>query len=131
MDFKKYENNMPYPDKANYTTIGYVDTRSDSVVYLGKKEVAPASYVKFKEDVNQEAYAVYRKKYYDYEAELHDQFFKDLLEDYGLDNNKFSQALLSIAWSEAHSEGLSAVSNYLGNICHLYGIAKETFSKEK
>lgn len=133
MDFSKYVNKMGYPNKDKYTTVGYVDTTDDTVVWLSKREVVPHNYIKFKEKINKEAYDAYYKEYYTHDAELHDTFFKDLLKDYGLPDNKFSQALLDYAWSDSDGgrNGLRDVAEKFSEYYNLYHIAEETFTKEK
>jgi hypothetical protein len=131
MDFSKYVNKMEYPNKNKYTKVGYVDTELDVVVWLDAGTPITTNYVKFKETTDIEAYKAYQKEYWNNEAELHDMFFKDCLEDYGLPVNKFSDSLLNIAWDKGHSDGLEEVYNLFGDYYTLYNLAEEVFAKEK
>ncbi len=102
MNFEKYKNKTDYPKKPEKPRLSSHPT---------KREVE--SYLLNLEDYEKKS-LIYKEKmeiYQTVDAEIHDNFRKDLFEDLGISNNPKKDLLYSKAWENGHSAGFSEVYN--------------------
>ena len=110
-----------YPNKKDYTTYYVYD--NGEVLYCGTCINQPVS--KLKEDypnsviqevLDKEAYEAHRKEYDAESSKLHQEFVKDLFEEFGVCNNPKSIRCFELAWEHGHPSGYEEVYNCLINL---------------
>lgn len=126
MDFEKYVNRVPYPNKRDFTTIYYyadgelqhLETPlTGNITKAGK--VPPGSCVK-ERSLDVEAYKQAMSEYQRGEAEAQELFWKDLFEELGIpEDHPKAKTFKDIAWAYGHSSGLHDVYSYACDIAEL------------
>jgi ArsR family metal-binding transcriptional regulator len=113
-----------YPNKKDYITFYVYDKGaciySESSLSNTKsnlKEDYPNAVIQ--EVLDKEAYEAHRKEYDAESAKLHQEFVKDLFEEFGVCNNPKSIRCFELAWEHGHSSGYSEVYNYFGDFVEL------------
>lgn len=113
-----------YPNKKDYITF-YAYDKGECLdirpnFYTSKKEVEgdyPNAVIQ--EVLDEETYKAHRKEYDAESAKLHQEFVKDLFEDYGVSDNPKRFKCFELAWEHGHSSGLEEVYNYFGDFVEL------------
>jgi hypothetical protein len=127
MDFSKYENDVPYPHRNDYTTVH---------VYKGGEVLGSYNQSCLKkvpdgavtEKVFDEAgYRVAVSKHNARQVELEQQFMLDAFTELGLQSNPFARRLYAIAWERGHSCGYSEVLSILADLAELDAVAREVY----
>lgn len=113
-----------YPHRKDYITFYVYDKGaciySESSLSNTKsnlKEDYPNAVIQ--EVLDKEAYEAHRKEYDAESAKLHQEFVKDLFEEFGACNNPKSIRCFELAWEHGHSSGYSEVYNYFGDFVEL------------
>jgi hypothetical protein len=113
-----------YPHRKDYITFYVYDKGaciySESSLSNTKsnlKEDYPNAVIQ--EVLDKEAYEAHRKEYDAESAKLHQEFVKDLFEEFGVCNNPKSIRCFELAWEHGHSSGYSEVYNYFGDFVEL------------
>ena len=117
-----------YPHKKDYTTFYVYDkgaciaeeksgwgTGSITKSHLSQKY--PNAVIQ--EVLDKEAYEAHRKEYDAESAKLHQEFVKDLFEEFGVCNNPKSIRCFELAWEHGHPSGYEEVYNYFGDFVEL------------
>jgi hypothetical protein len=117
-----------YPHRNDYITFYVYDkgsciaeeksglvTSSTTKSHLSKKY--PNAVIQ--EVLDKEAYEAHRKEYNDESAKLHQEFVKDLFEEYGVTDNPKRFKCFDLAWEHGHPSGYEEVYNYFGDFVDL------------
>jgi hypothetical protein len=108
LDFSKYENHLPYPNRPKKPMLADKHTVADVRKYAEDMEKYEADRVVFEED---------RRKYNEKTVEVDEQFWKDVFDDFGISQKHPKAALLRrLAWQQGHSAGYSEVYNYASEL---------------
>ena len=105
MNFKLYENTIPYPVKSHFKKIQtrtFTTGETDSISVLDIE-----SYQQAKQDYQQR------------EQEILNPFKLDLFEELGILDNPKKELLFEKAWSYGHDEGLERVFEYAEELVDL------------
>jgi hypothetical protein len=115
LDFTKYKNTLSYPKKI--TTFS-----------LTSLEMALKNNVITKEEYDSKLDAHNKEKfiydlavsaYYQEDSRLHEQFKKDLFEEYGVADNSKVELLYSKVYELGHSGGFQEIECYFGDLVDL------------
>jgi len=107
MDFDRYKNGMPWPQKKEYVNPKVEEVEEHFVGTIRQIEAARADAIERGEAEYKEA----RRAYGAETARLEAQFKADLEEETGLQNHPKKDKLYAKAWERGHSGGLSEVYN--------------------
>lgn len=139
MDYSKYKNNLPVVTKQQFTTMyayskgSLMDTIEGAILTPTQwnTKVASARSVGWicEEVVNDAAYKEARKACDAHTRQLEQNFLDDLLNEYGMPKDEFSEKLLQMAWQDCRSDGFSEVEDRFSELSDLYDLAKKVFSK--
>lgn len=121
MDFKKYENKIPYPEESSFTKFfGY---KNGVMVYEGEyRPTVNDDCGAWEKVFDQEGYDEARNVYGAEAARLEELFKQDLFEDFSISDNPKREKLYSIAYDKGHSYGYSEIYNVA---CDLVELIKE------
>ena len=144
MNFDDYKNTLPYPNKESFTTIffykggekiGEIDGNALNSARMTveniQKLVKPFDGAIRETIVDDVGFKAAREEYNAETSRLMEQFRLDTLEDLGLPDDVFTRKLLSLAWEDGHSGGLSEVYNHMIDFTDLYRTALDTYSNTK
>ena len=113
-----------YPNKKDYITFYVYDkgacVYSESSLSNTKsnlKEDYPNAVIQ--EVLDENAYKAHRKEYDAESNKLHQEFVKDLFEEFGVCNNPKSIRCFELAWEHGHPSGYEEVYNYFGDFVDL------------
>ena len=118
----------PYPNKKDYTTYYVYDKgeciceeKSGSVTGSITKSHLNQKYPNavIQEVLDEDAYKAHRKEYEDERNKLHQEFVKELFEEFGVCNNPKSIRCFQLAWEHGHSSGYEEVYNYFADFVTL------------
>lgn len=111
MDFTKYKQDEPYPDRPVKPIQPHHNAGSAKVrEYLAELEKYEVDMARHKDNVIE-----WNRK----EAELFATFKKDLFEDFGIVTNDKREKLFEIAWEYGHAYGYSEVYIYAERLAYL------------
>ena len=116
MDFKKYENNVSYPQQPKKPTapVLTLDT-SKNMEQFAAYQVLVERYTK-----GHEAYVKARNEYHVNENALQEMFWDDAFENLGIDRKHSKSTLLrQMAWKHGHASGYSEVWYWLTELVEL------------
>ena len=110
-----------YPNKSDYTIV-YVYDRGQ-LIWEGNSE----SFKKqvFKEDVATQKivdnveYKKHLQEYHKEESKLHEEFRRDLFEEFGVTDHPKADKMYGYAWEKGHAYGFSEVYSYFSDIVEL------------
>lgn len=121
MNFDKYKNELPHPDKADYTTVYQYE--KGVCVFTNTQKFCRENQISFSKTtetvVDEEAYKEARRVYYAESNRLVESFKSDLEEEYGTQDNPKKDLLFSKAWDHGHSGGFSEVESVYGDLVDL------------
>ena len=101
MDFKKYENKVPYPKKPVKPRL---NSNTPSVHEIKKYQDDRDAF-----DIQETDFKLARKKWEEEISHLHDLFKQDLFDELGLENHPLKDKIFSYAWEKGHSGGFNDV----------------------
>lgn len=122
MDYSKYENKLDYPTKPSKPqrpkNPGIDGTSKDYSKYVEELKVYEDQLKEYENGPLKE-YEKARKEYSDESDRLLDLFKHDLLEEYGLLNDRKGEKAWEIAWREGHSGGYNDVECIMSYLVEL------------
>lgn len=132
-DFDKYQPTLPYPNKADFTTVYYYSRGrvkaerrpGEQIVFAGTSMVADEAQLKdcvTEKVFNEEAYGKAKWAYSNEEALLLERFERDLYKDLEISKHPKRSLLFSKAWDRGHAYGLSEVYSVA---CDLVDLIKD------
>jgi hypothetical protein len=135
MNYDKYKNTLPYPNKKDFT-ITYFYSQGKVVGQANKnnademKRLNLAYPKAVTENVTDEvAYKAKEAEYREETRHLNALFIKDLFEDNGVPDDEFSQKLYSLAEQRGHHAGYSEIASNFSDLAPLHDLAMKVFGK--
>ena len=116
MDFKKYENKVPYPQqpKPIAAPVLTLDTSKNTEIF-DEYQILVERYTK-----DHAAYVTARTEYHNNENALREMFWDDAFENLGIDRKHSKSTLLrQMAWGHGHASGYSEVWYWLTEFVEL------------
>lgn len=109
MNFEKYANTVPYPNKKDFTT--YYHYKGGKLLGKTGSKYPLAEGAVVETVVDEDSYEVARQAYYNEQSKANEMFFDDLAEELGITSHPKKGKFFSLCWYEGHSGGLSEVYN--------------------
>lgn len=100
MDFEKYRNKIPYPERPKKPILLHKATAKEAREYAEKLAAYEDRMVEWHDLITE-----YKKE----DSRLYWQFKNDLLKELGITDHPKAQRLFDIAWDKGHSMGYSEV----------------------
>lgn len=111
MNFEKYVNHLPYPERVSRPSSHLCKTSSDYIQYASDLKKWEETQV----ERNQQL-----KAYQEEETRLRDEFKKDAIEESGFASHPKADKIYDFAYDERHSNGYSEVFNFLIDLAEVF-----------
>lgn len=135
MNYDKYENKLPWPMPADFSTTyfykgGELVGKVNGNITVEIAKLVPKGFSVQETVRDDAAFAAARQAYQAETAARMAEFKNDLFYDNGFVGeayNEFTEKLFSIAWEKGHSSGLAEVASVFEDLVELVDIAKRTY----
>jgi uncharacterized C2H2 Zn-finger protein len=116
MNFDKYKNNLPYPERVFLKCPGCGISFRENDKFCSQCGEDILSYYTGAKN----AYNKLRDEYNVKNKELYEEFKKDALDEVGLSNHKNRDKIFDFAWKHGHSAGFYDVYFWLEELSELF-----------